>query len=103
MKEHMISAEELGILREKRLEVEESAFYSSEGACRTCKVKLKEIVENKSLFDGAVTFCITKLKCQKCGKDYLNLREAEKYDLFLALEKMSKEEPLRSIAGKIAA
>ena len=57
-------------------------------------------IDNKSLFEGAMTFHIIKFKCLNCNKEYLDLDEAQKYDLFLKLEKTGKEKVLALINEK---
>lgn len=101
--ESKMSFDELKKLKEDRLELDKGAFEVNEGICKDCKEKLIKIVENRSLFSGALTFHIIKLKCPRCGKEYLDLDQAEKYDLLLTLEKASKDKPLEAIAKKIVA
>ncbi len=62
--------------------------------CLYCKKEMIKYKEDKSLFDGAITFHFIKLKCPQCKKEYLDLEEAKKYDLFLKLRKMGKEKAL---------
>ena len=101
--ENAMSLEELKQLQEEKFEVAEDASTVNEGICKECHEKMIKIVENRSIFNGALTFHVIKLKCQQCGKEYLDLDQAETYDLFLTLEKMSKENPLEIIAKKIVA
>lgn len=99
--ESKMSIKELKKFKEETLEIKRDAFEVNEGICKECNKKLIKIVENRSIFDGAITFHIIKLKCMKCGREYLDLDQAEKYDLLLKFEKTS--EPLEVIANKILA
>jgi len=94
------SIKELKKLEEENLEIDEDAFEVNEGICKDCNEKLIKIVENRSILDGAITFHVIKLKCMKCGKQYLDLDQAEKYDLLLTLEKAFKQ-PLEVVSKKI--
>ena len=101
MEEDNMSLEELRKLREEKLEIERDAFEVNEGICKDCNEKLVKIVENRNVLDGSITFHIIKLKCMKCGKEYLDLDQAEKYDFLLTLEKAVKQ-PLESLSKKIS-
>lgn len=79
-------------------EMEEVAFDVSAGAaevddgvCPDCRVKMHKVVKNVSLYEGAVTFHIIELHCEKCGRSYLDLEQARKYDLYLTLKRVSPE------------
>jgi uncharacterized protein with PIN domain len=85
-----MTVEELEKLEEEELEVDSSAFDVSEGVCKDCGEKLVRVVEDRNLLDGAITFHIVKLKCEKCGKEYLDLEQSDKYDFLLSLEKAVK-------------
>ena len=80
----------------KDLIIDENSFKIAEGICPECSKKMDKVIENKSLFNGAVTFHIIKYKCGKCSNEYLDLEQAEKLDLFLIFKKLSKM-PLPSI------
>ncbi len=97
-----MSLEELKELRDEKLELDGSAFEVNEGVCKGCGEKLVKRVENRSILDGTITFHIIKLRCTKCGKEYLDLDQAEKYDLLLTFEKASKES-FEVLAKKILA
>lgn len=92
--------EELENLEEESLEIDRDAFEVNEGICKECGEKLVKVVENKSILDGAITFHIIKLKCLKCGKEYLDLDQAEKYDFLLTLKKALRQ-PLDLVSRKI--
>jgi len=64
--------------------------------CQNCKIKMKKLITNKNLFHGSVTFHIETFKCENCGGEYLDLKEAEKYDLFLILKKFENK-PIHSL------
>lgn len=91
---------ELEKFEEEKLEIDESAFEVNEGICKDCNGKLIKIVKNRSILDGTITFHIIKLKCMKCGREYLDLDQAEKYDLLLTLERAFKQ-PLPIVSKKI--
>jgi len=80
----------------------EGNLQINEISCLDCKVKMNKKKEDKGLFDGAITFHFMKLKCPQCKKEYLNLEEAEKYDLFLKLRKMGKEKALMTMTEEKA-
>lgn len=95
-----MTLEELENLEEVKLEIDEGAFEVSEGVCPYCNEKFVKIVENRKALGGDVTFHIKKLKCIKCGKEYLDLNDAEKYDLLLILEKAFKQ-PINVLSKKV--
>ena len=88
--------EELSELEQDNLEITNQDLEVEGGSCE-CGGKLTKKVENKILLDGSITFHITKLKCQRCGKEYLDLNQAEKYDFLLMLERAIKH-PLNKIS-----
>ena len=97
-----LSTKELENFEEAKLEISKDAFNVMEGLCPKCKEKMVKYIDNKSLFEGALTFHIIKFKCLKCKKEYLDLNEAQKYDLFLKLEKVGRERALALISEKKA-
>ena len=99
MEENM-TIEELEKFKEEKLEIDESAFEVNEGICKECSKRMTKVVENRSILDGAITFHIIKLRCQKCGREFLDLDQAEKYDFALTLEKASNQ-PLDISSKKI--
>ena len=101
--EREMTLREIRRLRKESVELGDSVFGVQEGTCKDCRHKLVKKVEDRTILNGAATFHIIKLKCPRCGKEYLDLDQAEKYDFFLALEKVSKEKPLATIAKKIIA
>ncbi len=97
-----MSFEKLNKLEEAELEFDNRAFEVAEGICKDCGEKLIKVVENKSILDGAITFHIIKLRCLKCGKEYLDMDQAEKYDFLLTLNKAVKsKKALSFLARKI--
>lgn len=101
MEEDNMSLEELKKFREEKLEIDNNVLEVNEGVCKDCNERLVKIVENRNVLDGSITFHIIKLKCMKCGKEYLDLDQAEKYDFLLTLEKAVKQ-PLESLSKKIS-
>lgn len=98
--ESKISIEDLEKLEEVKLEIGNDAISANEGICPKCNERMTKYVDNKNLFEGALTFHIIKFKCLKCRKEYLDLEEAQKYDLFLKLEKIGKDKVVDLIAEK---
>src|SRR3989344_6344185 len=97
-----IGYEELENLKEESLELGENVFEVNEGNCSNCDEKLVKVVENKSLLNGMLTFHIIKLRCLNCGKEYLDLEQAEKYDFFLLLEReLKKKYALQTLSRKL--
>ena len=96
-KEYKMSLEELKKLPEIKIVVDKNAFKAQECICIDCGIKLEQQTKDKAILNGALTFHIIILKCPKCNKEYLNLEQAERYDFFLALEKVSKEKPLGTL------
>ena len=97
-----MSFEKLSGLEEAELEFDSRAFEVTEGICKDCGEKLTKVVENKNILDGAITFHIIKLRCLRCGKEYLDLDQAEKYDFLLALSNAIKnKKALDFLAKKI--
>lgn len=92
--EEDLSLEELEKMEEIKFEIEENAFKVDKAFCSDCKKKMEPVVENKDLFKGSMTIHIIKFRCGQCGKEYLDLNQAEKYELFLKLSKVSEEKPL---------
>jgi len=80
----------------------EKAFRVDRAICPNCGIKMQKIIENKSLFDGSLTFHIIKLKCEKCKKEYLDLEQAEVYDLFLMMNKRLSKKPLGKISKTLS-
>ena len=98
-----MSFEELNKLEEEKVEFGKEISEVNECVCKDCDEKLVKIVENRSLLDGTITFHIIKLKCMKCGKEYLDLDQAEKYDFLFTLEKAIKsQQALKVLARKIS-
>ena len=95
-----MTIDELEKLQEVDVNMDKDAFEVNDGVCKECNEKLVKIVQNKSILDGAITFHIIKLKCPKCGKEYLDLDQAEKYDFTLILEKAVKQ-PLDKLSRRI--
>ena len=98
--EHKMSLKELESLEEFPFEIDESATQVIEGLCPICQQKLVRYIDNKSLFDGLLTFHIIKLMCLQCKKEFLDLEEAKKHDLFLALERMGKNKIFSLVAER---
>lgn len=96
-----LSIEELENLEEADIEITNSASQVNEGICEECNEKIIKVVENKSMLDGSITFHIIKLKCPNCGKEYIDLDQAEKYDFLLTLQKAIKQ-PLNTLTSKIS-
>ena len=89
--ESKMSAEELENLEEIKLEINKDTLNINKGICPKCNEKMVKYIDNKSLFEGTLTFHIIKFRCLKCDKEYMDLDEAEKYDLFLKLQEIGKE------------
>ncbi|MEK6847326.1 MAG: hypothetical protein AABY16_04110 [Nanoarchaeota archaeon] len=95
-----ISFEELNEMKEENIDFDSSATTVNEGVCPGCNEKLVKVVENRNILDGTITIHIIKLRCPKCGKEYLDMDQAEKYDFALTLEQASKE-PLELLSKRI--
>ncbi len=80
----------------------EKAFRVDKATCPDCGIKMQKIIENKSLFDGSLTFHIIKLKCEKCKKEYLDLEQGEVYDLFLTMDKRLSKKPLGKVSKTLS-
>ena len=96
-----ISFEELQQVGEEKLAFDSSAYEVNSGACKECGGKLIKVVENRNVLDGMLTFHVIKMRCDQCGKEYLDLDQAEKYDFALILEKAIKQRNLNVLASKI--
>ena len=101
MSEEDLSLEELEKLKEVKIKVDKDSFKVTEGICPKCNNKMVKVIENNSLFDGALTFHIIKFRCDKCKKEYMDLEQAEKYDLFLALKKISGEKSIDFVSNNL--
>lgn len=76
----------------------------NEGFCKECGGKLIKVVENRDFLEGSISFHIIKLRCDSCGKEYLDLNQADKYDFLLTLEKAMRDKvALNVLAKKISA
>ena len=95
-----MTIDELEKLETIETEIDGNAFEVNEGICKDCGGKLIKIVENRSILDGAISFHIIKLRCPNCGKEYLDLDQAEKYDFALILEK-ALQQPLDKLSKRI--
>lgn len=95
-----ITLEELENLEEINIKFDKDSGHVDGGTCPDCNEKFVKIVENRNIRDW-VTFHITKLKCPKCDKKYLDLNNAEEYDLLLTLEKAFKQ-PIKVLGKKVA-
>lgn len=89
-----MSLEELEDLEEVRFDINKNKLNINKGICPRCNKKMVKYIDNKSLFEGTLTFHIIKFHCEKCNKEYMDLDEAQKYDLFLRLQKIGKEKVL---------
>ena len=89
-------------LKEVKMKVGEKAFRVDRAICPQCGLKMHKIIENKSLFDGALTFHIIKLKCEKCEREYLDLEQAQVYDLFLIFNKTYSGKSLERLTEKFS-
>ena len=101
MAEEDLSLEELEKLEEVKIKVDKDSFKVTEGICPKCDSKMIKVIENNSLFDGALTFHIIKFRCGKCKKEYMDLEQAEKYDLFLTLKKISVKKSIDFLSNKL--
>ena len=88
----------------KEIEAEsgKDAFKVDNATCPGCGIKMEKVIENKSLFDGSVTFHIIKLRCEKCKKEYMDLEQAAKYDLFLIMSKNLGDKPVEKVSKAIS-
>jgi len=86
-----MSDKELEAMETLEVEVTEKSFTVTNGECPTCNETMEKIIENKSLFDGSLTFHLIKFRCTNCKKEYLDLNQAEKYDLYLILERAARQ------------
>ncbi|MAG02210.1 hypothetical protein CMI42_02640 [Candidatus Pacearchaeota archaeon] len=95
-----MTLEELENLEEVNFEIDKSAFEVNGGVCRNCNGRLLKMVENRDIGNW-VTLHFKKLKCNECSKEYLDLNNAEEYDLLLNLEKAFKQ-PINVLSQKIS-
>jgi len=95
-----MTIDELEKLETVETKIDGNAFEVNEGICKDCGEKLIKIVENRSILDGAISFHIIKLRCPNCGKEYLDLDQAEKYDFTLILER-ALQQPLDKLSKRI--
>ena len=88
--------------QEVKTKFSEKAFRVDKAICPNCGTKMQKIIENKSIFDGSLTFHIIKLKCESCKKEYLDLEQAEVYDLFLTMNKHLSKKPMGEISKTLS-
>lgn len=89
-------------MKEVKMEIGEKAFKAGKAVCSCCDLKMRKVIENKSLFDGSLTFHIIKLRCEKCNREYLDLEQAEVYDMYLILNKTFAGRPLETVAERFS-
>ena len=86
-----LSEEELDKFEKvKDFEIDENSLKISDGICLGCNEKMDKVIENLNLFDGALTFHLIKYRCSRCKKEYMDLEQAEKYDLYSSLKRLRK-------------
>ncbi len=88
--------------KEIEAEFSKNSFKVDNAICTNCGIKMEKIIENMSLFDGSLTFHIIKLRCEKCKKEYMDLEQAAKYDLFLLMNKNLGNKPLEKVSKAIS-
>lgn len=94
-----LTLEELESLDEVDVEFDKDAGHVKDGFCPDCNEKFVKIIENKNIRNW-VTFHITKLKCPKCGRVYLDLEQGKKNDIVLILEKVFNQ-PIEVLSRKM--
>lgn len=87
-------------LREVKFHLAKNSFSADKLKCGKCNINMKKVNDNKDLFNGALTFHITLFKCEKCGEEYLDLKQAEAYDLFLTMSKIQNK-PLKLVSKSL--
>jgi len=85
------------MMQEVEMKLDEKAFRVDKSVCPNCGLKMRKIIENKSLFEGSLTFHIIKFHCEKCDRQYLDLEQAQVYDLFLIFSKKFAGKPLENL------
>ncbi|MBI4140400.1 hypothetical protein HY485_01040 [Candidatus Woesearchaeota archaeon] len=68
---------------EVHVDIKEEAFETAR--CTKCNRKMREIITDFELPGRELTLHISASKCQKCGKEMLNGRQAEKFQYMLLL------------------
>lgn len=94
-----MTLEELEKLDEVHIEFDKNAGRVENGFCPDCHNKFVNVVEHRNV-GNLFTLHFKKLKCNNCGKEYLDLDNAEKYDLLLILERAFKQ-PLDVLSKKV--
>ena len=84
------------------MEIGEKASRVDKAVCPHCDLKMHKVIENKSLFNGSLTFHIIKLRCEKCSREYMDLEQAEVYDMYLILTKKFAGRPLETVAERFS-
>lgn len=88
-------------MEEVEFKVDKTSFEVEEGICPACGKEMTKVIENKSLFDGALSFHLIKFRCNLSGKEFLDLNQAKKYDLFLLLNKISSKKKLKDLTQNV--
>lgn len=81
MEEDITESELVG---ETTIEVDEKAFERSPN-CRKCHKKMKEVLTDFELPGGELTLHLAAFKCEKCGKELLSGKQAQKFEEMLLL------------------
>lgn len=91
--------EELNSLEKANIEFDKNIGHVKEGICPHCHEEFVNMVEHRNV-GNLFTLHFNKLKCFQCDEEYLDLDNAERYDLLLMLEKAFKQ-PLDVLSKKV--
>lgn len=95
-----LNERDLSLLEEVKITIDTDSFKVYGGVCPQCKKKLSKVIVNEDLFQGAVTIHLIKFRCETCKKEYLDLEQAQKYDLFISLKKL-EHQPISNLTKRI--
>src|SRR3989344_4703140 len=92
MKMEFEDLKEEDLKEEVALEIEERAFERP-AFCVKCKRKMDAVATDFQMPGGELTLHIIASKCSKCGKELLNVKQAEKLQEMLFLLDAIKDKP----------
>lgn len=83
MKYEQITEKDIG--EEVKFTFGKKAFESEKIYCSECKIRTKKVEVEMSIPKTPLSVRLNTFRCPKCGKEYLNFKEAEKLDKVLVI------------------
>jgi transposase-like protein len=87
-----LTQEEIEELETADFQILPQAAQVEEGVCPSCENEMRQVVRNYSIYDGSITFHLISFRCTECEETYLDLEQAQKYDLYRLLQETPEED-----------